>query len=78
MQKYFGGMVIAIAMLVLSPGFSLANEIVALQSPTASVSKKISTPLIQVAACMPRGSSCSSNKDCCEGNCDPKHNKCGR
>jgi len=78
MQKYLAGTVLVIGMLVLSPSFSLANDTVTAASSAASVSKKFSAPTTQIAACMPRGSSCSSNKDCCEGNYDPKHNKCGR
>ena len=78
MQKYLAGTVLVIGMLVLSPSFSLANDTVTAASSGSQRIQKIQRPTTQIAACMPRGSSCSSNKDCCEGNCDPKHNKCGR
>jgi hypothetical protein len=86
MRKFFGGIALAMGLLAMLSASAFAGDAVAPQSQTTSASKNYLTttsrmraaPLMQLAACLPQGSSCSKGGDCCSGNCDPKHNKCAR
>ena len=79
MPMFLRAMVLATGLLAVSSISVLAEDTVAPPSPAiGSKLYSAKTPTIQVAACLPQGSSCSKGGDCCSGNCDPKHNKCGR
>ena len=62
----------------VAPSSIQMNVVTPLAKDAQSAPKDRSTPLMKVAACLPMGSSCSKNSDCCEQNCNPAHGKCGR
>ena len=54
---------------------------ISLITPSAankSATENPSAPRTKVSACLPGGSSCTKAGDCCSGDCEAKHNKCGR
>jgi len=86
MRMSLGGIALAIGLLAVSSASAFADDTVGLKlqiatapkADSANMSRIRNAPLTQVAACLPQGSSCSKGGDCCSGNCNPGHNKCGR
>lgn len=57
-----------------SPGLALTTRS---KSNSTNASSVRTSPLMQLAACVPQGSYCEKNSDCCQGACTPR-GKCGR
>ena len=58
---------VALALGILFPALVKATD-----------NKPKTSSFTRIAACVPDGGSCSSDKDCCQGGCNSTDHKCGK